>query len=100
VSGTVSSCPGCCAWPNNRLQPTPSASAALRCDQRARGSHTINARKGKKESAGQPDPAASRCPYPDVLRSNPRCEALGTTVHKREASSGLGPGEDAKDEHV
>src|SRR5438093_3854064 len=78
----------------------PPASATLPCDQRARWSHTIKARKDKKGSAGKPDPAASRCPYPDVLRSHPRCEALGTTVHKREASSGRGPGEDAKDEHV
>ena len=26
-----------------------------------------------------PDPLVSRCPYPDMLRSNPRCEAPGTT---------------------
>jgi hypothetical protein len=64
------------------------------------GPHTIKARKDKKESAGQPAPAASRCPYPDVLRSHPRDEALGPMVHKREASSGQGPGEDAKDEHT
>ena len=27
----------------------------------------------------RPDPMVLRCPYPDMLRGNPRCEAPGTT---------------------
>ncbi len=76
------------------------ASATLRCDQKARWSHTIKACKGKQGSAGQPDPVASRCPYPDVLQSNPQCEALGTMYQTLGASPGQGLGEDEKDEHL
>jgi hypothetical protein len=74
------------------------ASATLRCDQRARWSHTISPKKGKKGSTGKPDPAASRCRYPDVLRSNPRGEALGTMYRTLGASPGAGRGEAEKDE--
>ena len=38
------------------------------------------------ESPPLPDPLVSRCPYPDMLRSDPRCEAPGTTPNDLPAS--------------
>ena len=38
------------------------------------------------ESPPLSDPLVSRCPYPDMLRSDPRCEAPGTTPNDLPAS--------------
>jgi hypothetical protein len=87
------------ARPNYGAQATAYSlrCAALRPESEMVVQHL--ARKGKKGSTGQPDPVASRCPYPDVRRRNPRCEALGTMYHMRGASPGTGLGEEDKDEH-
>jgi hypothetical protein len=48
------------------------------------------------ESPPLPDPQVPRCPYPDMLRSNPRCGAPGTTPNGRPAPGGPWPGETRK----
>ena len=86
--------------PNQALESTPYnlRFASLRPESEMVAQHL--ARKGKKGSTGQPDPVASRCPYPDVLRSNPKYEALGTMYRTLGASPGQGLGEDEKDEQL
>ena len=42
------------------------------------------------------EPCPPKCCYPDTRRSNPPCEALGTTATIREHRSGGGPAEDGR----
>ncbi len=42
------------------------------------------------------EPCPPKCCYPDVRRSNPTCEALGTTATIWEHRSGGGPAEDGR----
>ena len=48
--------------------------------------------------AARPDPMVLRCPYPDMLRGDPRCEAPGTTSALCQPRGGARPGETWKAE--
>ena len=60
----------------------PGGDASVHLHRLIRSMKEYRKKGGKQESS----PEMSGCPYSDVLRSNLRCEALGTTIHALPAS--------------
>ena len=65
-----------------RVRPGMFSASAHRGGRHRKGRDGVPA----AESPPLPDPQVPRCPYPDMLRSNPRCEAPGTTPNGLPAS--------------
>jgi hypothetical protein len=96
---------GCAAIPVSRLSRDRAEVFAerdpcrrsLACDLRAVGTHTIPmARKARWRSVLLREPCPPKCCYPDVRRSDPTCEAPGTTAPIWKHRSGGGPAEDGR----
>jgi hypothetical protein len=67
----------------------------LGCDLRVIGGHTTpTIRKVQCRECPVREPCPPKCCYPDMRRSNPTCEALGTTATIWEHQSGGGLAED------
>ena len=72
--------------------------ALAECDQSVGVAYNNPTHKDEERSAETSDSVTSRCPYPDVLRSNPRCEAPGTMFQPLVTPTGQGLGGDGQDE--
>jgi len=69
----------------------------LGCDLRVIGGHTTpTIRKVQCRECPVREPCPPKCCYPDMRRSNPTCEAPGTTATIWEHQSGGGPAEDGR----
>src|SRR3954469_5285092 len=67
------------------------------CDLRVIGGHTTpTIRKVQCRECPVREPCPPKCCYPDMRRSNPTCEALGTTATIWEHQSGGGLAEDER----
>src|ERR1700712_543814 len=67
------------------------------CDLRVAGDlHRPGDPQGSMMECPVKEPCPPKCCYPDVRRSNPTCEASGTTALIWEHQSGGGPAEDGR----
>ena len=66
------------------------------CDLRVVGVHTPACPQGSMMECPVREPCPPKCCYPDMRRSNPTCEASGTTATIWKHRSGGGPAEDGR----
>jgi hypothetical protein len=67
----------------------------MACDLRVTGtSHRLGGPQGSMLECPVREPCSPKCCYPDMRRSNPTCEASGTTALLWKHRSGCGPAED------
>src|SRR4051812_34609313 len=60
------------------------------------GEHHPDSPQGSMMECPVREPCLPKCCYPDMRRSNPTCEALGTTATIWKHQSGGGPAEDGR----
>ena len=83
------------SWMGSRPVPRIISTGSVR-PEGCQGPHRPDSPQGSMMECPVREPCPPKCCYPDMRRSNPTCEAPGTTATIWEHQSGGGPAEDGR----